>query len=267
MISLARTFGAALWLVAVAGSAAASDLTVVGTGDGLEVLRSVGAAYTADHPQTSVIVPPSVHSSGGIAAVRSGAAVLGRIARPLTLEERAEGITEVPVFRLPSAFIINAAANVRHLTSEQATRIFRGEITNWQDLGGTDLRIKIVRRDEADSTLKVLRATVPGWRSLVVTDRSKLAATTQEASDLVSEVPGAVSFAPYSRLLEANLVVPELDGRHVTDAEYPSAVTLSLIYREATVTEPALEFVRFLFSPKARALIRKFGGIPVRAQS
>jgi len=40
-----------------------------------------------------------------------------------------------------------------------------------------------------------------------------------------------------------------------------------LIYREATVTEPALEFVRFLFSPKARALIRKFGGIPVRAQS
>jgi phosphate transport system substrate-binding protein len=130
-----------------------------------------------------------VHSSGGIAAVRSGAAVLGRIARPLTLEERAEGITEVPVFRLPSAFIINAAANVRHLTSEQATRIFRGEITNWQDLGGTDLRIKIVRRDEADSTLKVLRATIPGWRSLVVTDRSKLAATTQEASDLVSEVP------------------------------------------------------------------------------
>jgi ABC-type molybdate transport system substrate-binding protein len=42
---------------------------------------------------------------------------------------------------------------------------------------------------------------------------------------------------------------------------------MSLIYREATVTEPALEFVRFLFSPKARALIRKFGGIPVRAQS
>ena len=41
----------------------------------------------------------------------------------------------------------------------------------------------------------------------------------QEASDLVSEVPGAISFAPYSRSLEANLIVPELEGRQVTDAE------------------------------------------------
>ena len=266
-MGLVRVFGAALWLVGAATGAGAGDLAVVGTGDGLEVLRAVGAAYTADHPETGVFVPPSVHSSGGINAVRTGAAVLGRIARPLTLEERAEGIIEVPVFRLPSVFLINPAANVRHLTADQATRIFRGEITNWKDVGGTDLRIKVVRRDDADSTLKVLRATMPGWRGLQVTEKSKLAATTQEASDLVSELPGAISFAPYSRSLEANLVVPELDGRHVTDAEYPSAVTLSLIYREATVTAPALDFVRFLFSPKARTLIRNFGGIPVRVQS
>ena len=214
---------------------------MVGTGDGLEVLRAVGAAYTADHPQTSVFVPPSVHSSGGIAAVRSGAAVLGRIARPLTLEERAEGIIEVPVFRLPSAVIINPAANVRSLTAEQTARIFRGEITNWREVGGTDLRIKVVGRDVNDSTLKVLRATMPGWRDLEVTEKSKPAATTQEAVDLVTEQPGAVSFAPYSRSLEPGVIVPEIDGRHVTDPDYPSAVTLSLIYRDATVTAPALD--------------------------
>ena len=208
-----------------------------------------------------------MHSSGGINAVRTGSATLGRIARPLTLEERAEGIVEVPVFRLPSAFIVNPAANVRNLSAEQAAAIFRGDITNWQDVGGTNLRIKVVRRDEADSTLKVLRATMRGWRDLQVTDRSKEAATTQEAVELVTDVPGAVSFVPYSRSLEASLAVPELDGRHVTDAEYPSAVTLSLIYREATVTRPALDFVRFLFTPKARTLIRNFGGVPVRTQS
>jgi len=266
-MSYIRGFGAALWLAGGIGGVAAGDLAVVGTGDGLEVLRAVGAAYTADHSETIVVVPPSVHSSGGINAVRSGAAVLGRIARPLTIEERAEGIVEIPVFRLPSVFMINPAANVRQLTAEQATRIFRGEITNWQEVGGTNLRIKVVRRDENDSTLKVLRATMPGWRALEVTEKSKLAATTQDAFDLVTELPGAVSFAPYSRTLEASVLVPELDGRHVTDAEYPSVVTLSLIYREATVTAPALDFVRFLFSPKARTLIRNFGGIPARVQS
>jgi phosphate transport system substrate-binding protein len=258
---------AVLWLAGAAGNAGAGDIAVVGTGDGLEVLRAVGSAYTADHPETSVFVPPSVHSSGGINAVRTGSAILGRIARPLTIEERAEGIIEVPVFRLPSVFMINPAANVRELTAEQATRIFRGELTNWQEVGGTNLRIKVIRRDESDSTLKVLRATLPGWRGLKVTEKSKLATTNQDAFDLVAELPGAISFASYSRPIEANVVVPELDGRHANDPEYPSAVTLSLIYREATVTEPALEFVHFLFSPKARALIRNFGGIPVRVQS
>ena len=88
--------------------------------------------------------------------MRWGGAVLGRIARPLTLEERADGIVEVPVFRLSSVVIINPAANVRNLTAAQAARIFRGEITNWRELGGTDLRIKVVGRDANDSTLNVL---------------------------------------------------------------------------------------------------------------
>jgi phosphate transport system substrate-binding protein len=82
---------AALLFASATANGAAADLAVVGTGDGLEVLRAVGAAYTADHPETGVWVPPSVHSSGGINAVRAGTAVLGRIARPLSLEERAEG--------------------------------------------------------------------------------------------------------------------------------------------------------------------------------
>jgi len=124
MSVLRQALFAAVLVTAGSVASAAGDLLVVGTGDGLEVLRAVGAAYTADYSDTSVFVPPSVHSSGGIAAVRSGTAVLGRIARPLTLEERAEGIVEIPVFRLPSVVIINPAANVRSLSAEQAARIF-----------------------------------------------------------------------------------------------------------------------------------------------
>src|SRR5437763_7867974 len=37
----------------------AGDLAVVGTGDGVEALRVLGASYTADNAQTGVRVPPS----------------------------------------------------------------------------------------------------------------------------------------------------------------------------------------------------------------
>src|SRR5687767_12404760 len=86
-------------LLSVAG-AQAGELPVVGTGDGIEILRVLGAAYTADHPQTAIVVPPSIHSSGGVAAVGSEKEVLGRIARPLSDSEKAIGLIEVPVFRL-----------------------------------------------------------------------------------------------------------------------------------------------------------------------
>jgi phosphate transport system substrate-binding protein len=258
-----RLIGAILGLTVLGASAFAGDLAVPGTGDGLDILRAVGAAYTADHPGTVVLTPPSVHSTGGIAAVREGHAVLGRIARPLTAEETADGLIATPVFRLPATFMINPAANVRELTADQVARIFRGEINNWKELGGTDLRIKRVTREDSDSTLRVLRATMPEWRDLEFTDRSKMAATTQDAYELVSEVPGAIGFGPYSRTLEANTIVPRIDGRHPTEAGYPSAVTLSLIYREKDVTPEALDFVKFLFSPKAQALITNFGGVPL----
>jgi phosphate transport system substrate-binding protein len=258
-----RLTGALLGLPAFATGALAGDLVVAGTGDGLDIMRVVAAAYTADHPETLVIVPPSVHSSGGIAAVRDGKAVLGRIARSLTAEEIADGLVAIPIFRLPCVFLINPAANVRDLTADQLVRIFRGEITNWQEVGGTNLKIKVVRREDSDSTLMVLRATMPGWQDLELTERSKTAATTQDAYDIVTEIPGAVGFGPYNRALEVSTIVPRIDGRHPTEPGYPSAVALSLIHRKGAANSEVLGFVSFLFSPKAQTLIRNFGGVPL----
>ena len=68
-----RAFLAApIAVLSLCAGAYASDLSVVGTGDGIDLLRALGAAYTAAHPDTNVIVPPSIGSGGGIAAVGSG---------------------------------------------------------------------------------------------------------------------------------------------------------------------------------------------------
>ena len=127
-------------------SALSSDLEVVGTGDGMELLQSIAAAFSSDRPGHTVIVPPSIGSGGAVTAVGAERNPLGRIARPLTEPERAQGLVETPIMRIPSAIYAHRSAGVTGLTAEQLTGIYSGAIQNWKEVGGNDLRIKVVRR-------------------------------------------------------------------------------------------------------------------------
>ena len=241
----------------------AKEYRIVGTGDGLELISALGAAFTADHPGTTVIAPPSIGSGGGIAAVGSNKEVLGRIARRLSDAERSLGLIETPIFRLPTVFYTHPSSGVTKLTARQLVAIYSGKVTNWKHVGGADLRIKVVRREEEDSSLKVLRQSMPGWRELVITRRSKTAFTTQDAADTVRRVKGAIGFGPYTKLLEPATVVLAIDGNRPSHPGYPSAVTVSFIHKTSTLTPEAKSILQYAKSEKAKVLLSGLGGVPV----
>jgi phosphate transport system substrate-binding protein len=254
---------AAVTLLIPSAMAAPDKLEIVGTGDGIDLLRALGNAYSEQDKQVRIDIPPSIGSGGGIAAVGSGKAVLGRVARNLSDAEIAMGIVYRPIARLPSALVANPNNGVTSLTSRQLRDIYSGQVTNWKELGGADLRIRVVRREDTDSTLLVLRESMPGWKDMTITEKSKTATTTQEAVETVREVPGAIGFAPFSKMLEHGTTVLKIDGHHPTEAQYPSSAVLALIYTDKTVTPEARAFVRFVGTPKAREIVTSFGNIPV----
>ncbi len=263
MIIRFRSIWAAAVVSLAASVASAGEYRVVGTGDGMDVLIALGAAYTADNPGSMVVIPPSIGSGGGIASVGSEKEILGRIARPLSSTERELGLVATPVFRLSSAIYVHPSAGVTGLTSKQLADIYAGKIIYWSDIGGNDLRIKVVRREEADSTLLVLRQSMPGWATLEITERSKMALTTQESIETVRKVRGAIGIGPYTKLLEPETRVLKIDGRHPTDPGYPSAVTVSYIHKKTTVTPEALAIIAYARSSKAGALLQAIGANPV----
>ena len=240
-----------------------AELAVVGTGDGIEVLKALSASFNKMESATEVTIPPSIGSGGGIAAVGAGKAPLGRVARTLTEAEIARGLVYTPVARLPSAVFVHPGAGVTGLTAAQLVDVYAGRVTNWKEVGGADVRIRVVRREEADSTFTVLRGSMPGWKDLVITERSKLATSTQEAIETVRLVEGAVGFGPFTKVLEHGTVVLKVDGHHPTDAGYPSGAVLAFIHTEATVTPDAKAFMAFAASDTAKDIIRSFGGLPV----
>ena len=58
------------------------------------------------------------------------------------------------------------------------------------------------------------------------------------------------------------LVVLKIDGRYPTDAEYPSAVTVSLVHKQATVTRDATKFIDYVKTTRAKTLLSSMGGVP-----
>lgn len=260
---MARLAAPLVVLAALAGGACAQALPVVGTGDGIDVMRALALSFMQERPDIRIEIPVSVGSTAGIAAVARGEAVLGRVARILTDAEAASGINYEPFAILPSAFYVHPSAGVKALTNGQLADIYAGRITNWNQVGGADQRVRVVTREDGDSTLTVLRATMPRWRDLVVTDRANTALTTQEALESVRRTPGAIGFGPFTRTLESQYTVLRIDGHYPTDVGYPSRVILALIWREATITPPARAFLNFVTSYRATRVIESFGTTPI----
>jgi len=240
---------------------AQTELKVVGTGDGLEMLQEIGRGFATAHPDIVLEIPPSIGSGGGIVAVGSGAERMGRVARSLSESEIEYGLEHLPIAKIPSAIFTHPSVGVETLSSEQLVGLYSGQITNWSEVGGADMRVRLVRREDADSTLQVLKTTMPGWQELEFSPRSKTALTTQEAIKTAREVEGAIAFGPYSRPLEDGLTVLNIDGHHPTDVSYPSAVTLALIYKAGTLDGDMEAFLSYSQSDEARALIRNYGGV------
>jgi phosphate transport system substrate-binding protein len=256
-------FGLALALAMTSGPARADDLQIVGTGDGIDLLRALSGDFMQEKSDR-VEVPPSIGSGGGIAAVGAGKAVLGRVARKLTAPELASGLSYVPVARLPSAFFMHPGTGVTALTSDQLADVYAGRVMKWSELGGADLPIKVVRREDSDSTLTVLRVMMPGWKDLQITEKSKTSTTTQDAIETVRDVAGAIGFGPYSMTLEPAVAVLKINGHHPLEPAYPSSVELALIYKDATITPAARAFVDYVKSAKARTVMARSGGVPIQ---
>ena len=57
-------------------------------------------------------------------------------------------------------------------------------------------------------------------------------------------------------------MVLRIDGKYPTDADYPSAVTVSLIHNQGTVTSEASAFINYVRTARARTLLTGMGGVP-----
>ena len=91
-------------------------------------------------------------SSAGIEAVLGGQCDIGNSSRNLKDDEKAEGAVENIVAIDGIAVVTDPANTASDLTKDQLISIYKGEITNWSEVGGPSLPIVVVGREAGSGT-------------------------------------------------------------------------------------------------------------------
>ena len=238
------------------------EIAIPGTGDGVDVLSSIGEAFT-QKTGVVVLVPKSIGSGGGVKAVGKDRVNLGRVARGIKDKEKHFGLSYKAMFTIPTVFFVHQSVSVDNITTQQVLDIFSGKISNWKDVGGSDNTIIVVRREDGDSSLGNLQKTFPGFKDITITETATKAPKTPVMIAQIKNREQSIGFGPYDVAIANSLKVLKVNGKGAMDNGYPYFGTIGLVYKEANLTGITKDFVEFAVSPNAHDVIKKAGGIPL----
>lgn len=242
-------------------TAAAEEIAIVGTGAGTEIIDDLGNAFSKNNPGVTVTAPKSIGSGGGIKAVGTDAAKLGRVGRGIKENEKAYGLTYLPVAKLPIVIMTHKGVGVKNLTPTQICDIYSGKVTNWKEVGGKEGVIRVIRREDGDSSLEVLQKTLPGFKGIAITTKSKTTLSDPETIEAAAKTVGAIAFGTYPNAKVSDVAVVMIGGKSPSAADYPYVGELALVFKEKNKTGNIAKFLSFVTSQTAHEAIKGAGGL------
>ena len=251
---------------AKAPEAAAEDdnVSLDGSTSMEKVIGSLGESFTNSNPGTSYTYNPT-GSGSGIKAVSEGTCDIGLSSRNLKDDEKASGLTGTVLALDGIAVIVNPNNPVSDLSVEQIASIYKGEITNWKDVGGNDAEIVLIGREAGSGTRD-------GFESITGTNdackyRQELTST-GDVITTVSQNPDAIGYASLASLKD-NVKALTVGGiapteETVKDGSYVIQRPFVLVTKDGVeLSETAKKFFDYATSSQAAEVITAAGAVPV----
>lgn len=229
-----------------------------------KVIGSLSEQFMTENKDVKVTYD-ATGSGTGIESVSNGSCDIGLASR--ALKDTETGLTATTVALDGIAIVVNANCGVDDLTVEQIASIFKGEITNWKEVGGADLEIACIGREAGSGTRD-------GFESITKTeDTCKLSQELTSTGAVIEAVKNSENAIGYASLSAAEgqdgIKLLTVGGvtcseETVKDGSYEIQRPFNLVTKDGEALSPAAQaFFDYATSADAAELIRAAGAVPV----
>lgn len=254
-----------------ASSSASAELSGSITAVGATALQPLCEAaaelFMEENPGVQVTVQGG-GSGTGITQIVQGAVQIGN--SDVFAEEKVENasdvekITDNRVCIVGMGPVVNPDVQLDDISLADLARIFKGEVTNWSEVGGNDEAIVVINRQAGSGTRAVFEAAVLGGEESATFQEQDSSGTVVQ---MVSQTPGAISYLAFSyfsdsiKALSVDGVAPE--AANVEDNSW-TIWAYEHMYTAKDADEATQAFIEFMMGEEVQgSLVEENGYIPV----
>ena len=253
-------------------------VTIKGSDTLLQVGQRWAEVYMNAHPDVTIQVTGG-GSGTGIAALIGGTTDICQASRAIKDSEKEELHTkrnldtvETPVALDALAIYVNKDNPINSLTLEQAGKVFRGEVTDWRDVGGKPGKIVLYGRDNSSGTYVYFKEHVlenkdfpPAYQALPGTG----AVVDAVAKDKAAIAYGGIGYAKDIKTLSiaksAGMPPVEPSMANVLNNSYP--ISRQLFWYTAGAPQGAMKsLVDWVLSPEGQMIVKEQGFYPLKGE-
>jgi len=241
---------------------------------GSDTMLNVATAWSETFMDANPGVDIAVQGGGsgtGIAALVNGTVDFANSSREIKDEETTaiEGaggtVIETSVAIDAIAVAVNPSNGVEDLTIDQLGQIFRGEVTNWKEVGGADKAIVILSRDSSSGTYEYFKEAVVG-KDLEFAQSAKLLPSNQAIVDEVATNDGGIGYIGLG-YVSSKVKVVAVDGvkasvETATDGSYGISRYLYM-YSNGEPNDVMAAYLAWILGDEGQQLVADEGFVPI----
>lgn len=234
-----------------------TTLSIEGSSSMGVITRNLIRQFQQTYPNASVQFTEK-SAAMALADLDAGNVDLVATGRPLTDEQKIQGLTAIDVSREKIAVIVGASNPYNgQLEASDFVRIFRGEITNWSELGGEDVPIRFIDRPDNSDTRAAL-ADYEIFGGDLTTGDEIVSAPSDSTSEVVAALgDNGISYAIASQVInQDNVRVLSMHNTQPDDPRYPYSQPRNYVYSNTDPLPVAVEaFLAFATNAQGREAV------------